>query len=208
MQRRLETHLVWDDWLWLLHVDWLVEQGALVQGELGMRVQRWADLERSRGRGTHAGWQHLRLAEGLSQTVTGRPSVALEVWEREGARWAQVWRGGLGGHAVQWLLRRKQVGGLASLLGTFWFRVVVCLWIKIRCYIFLKKTLSIILVPYLWRNFHNNKTINPEMSLKYIIIFFVKYTGERLPSASAKWSSKWSIFNQWKIDPVGGSNAI
>lgn len=56
MQRCLEPHLVRDDWLRLLHADWLVEQGALVQGELGVGVQRWADLERSWGRGTHAGW--------------------------------------------------------------------------------------------------------------------------------------------------------
>ena len=61
-----------------------------MQGELGMGVQRWANLEGSWGRGTHAGRQHLGLAEGLSQGVTGRPSVALEVREWEGARWAQV----------------------------------------------------------------------------------------------------------------------
>ena len=37
VKRRLEPHLVRDDWLrlHLLHADWLVEQGALVQGEAG-----------------------------------------------------------------------------------------------------------------------------------------------------------------------------
>lgn len=50
-----------------------------MQGELGMGVQRWADLEGSRGRGTHAGGQHLRLAEGRGQGVARRPRVALEV---------------------------------------------------------------------------------------------------------------------------------
>ena len=90
MQRRLEPHLVRDDWLRLLHADWLVEQGALMQGELGVGVQRWADLEGSWGRGTHAGRQHLGLAEGLGQGVAGRPGIALEVRQGEGARRAQV----------------------------------------------------------------------------------------------------------------------
>lgn len=122
MQRRLEPHLVRDDWLRLLHADWLAEQGALVQGQLGVRVQGRADLEGGGGRGTHAGRQHLGLAEGLGQGVAGRAGVALEVRQGEGAGRAQVRRGGLGGHAVQGLL---QVGGRAGLLGTFGFGVVV-----------------------------------------------------------------------------------
>lgn len=44
-----------------------------------MWVQRWADLEGCRGRGTHAGREHLGLAEGLGQGVTGWPTIALEV---------------------------------------------------------------------------------------------------------------------------------
>lgn len=79
MQRCLEPHLVRDDWLRLLHSDWLVEQGALMQGELSVRMQRWADLEGCWGRGTHAGWEHLGLAEGLRQCVAGWPAVAPEV---------------------------------------------------------------------------------------------------------------------------------
>lgn len=126
----LEPHLVWDDWLWLLHADWLVEQGALVQGELGVGVQRWADLEGSWRRGTHAGRQHLGLAEGRGQGVAGRPGIALEVRQGEGARRAQVGWGGLWGHAVQGLLWGQQVGGLTCLLGTFWFRVIISLWME------------------------------------------------------------------------------
>lgn len=49
-----------------------------MQGELGVGVQRWADLEGSWRRGTHAGWQHLGLAEVRGQAVT-RSSVTLEV---------------------------------------------------------------------------------------------------------------------------------
>lgn len=46
-----------DDWLRLdlLHADWLVEERALVQGEL--LVERGADLERGRRGGTECG-QH------------------------------------------------------------------------------------------------------------------------------------------------------
>lgn len=44
-----------------------------------MWMQRWADLEGCWRRGTHAGWEHLGLAEGWSQGVAGRPAVALEV---------------------------------------------------------------------------------------------------------------------------------
>lgn len=96
-----------------------------MQGELGVGVQRRADLEGGRGRGTHAGRQHLGLAEGRGQAVAPRPRVALQLRQREGARRAQVGRGGLGGHAVQGLLGGQQVGGLTCLLGTFWFGVVV-----------------------------------------------------------------------------------
>ena len=99
-----------------------------MQGELGVGVQRRADLEGSWGRGTHAGRQHLGLAEGRGQGVAGRPGVALEVRQGEGARWAQVGRRGLRGHAVQGLLRGQHMGGLTCLLGTFWFWVVVSLW--------------------------------------------------------------------------------
>lgn len=101
-----------------------------MQGELGVGVQRRADLERGWGRGTHAGRQHLGLAEGRGQGVARRPGVALELRQGEGAWRAQVGRGGLGGHAVQGLLRRQQVGGLTCLLGTFWFGVVVGLWMN------------------------------------------------------------------------------
>lgn len=50
-----------------------------MQGELGVGVQGRADLEGRWGRSTHAGRQHLGLAEGLGQGVAGRPCVALEV---------------------------------------------------------------------------------------------------------------------------------
>lgn len=62
----LQTHLVRNDWLGLdlLHSDRLVEERALVQGELLVGVKGRADLEGGRGRGTNAG-QHLRLAERL-----------------------------------------------------------------------------------------------------------------------------------------------
>lgn len=58
MKRSLEPHLVRDDWLGLdlLHADRLVEERALVKGEL--LVEWWADLEGRRGRGTNAG-EHL-----------------------------------------------------------------------------------------------------------------------------------------------------
>lgn len=107
----------------------LVEQGALVQRQLGVGVQRRADLEGSWRRGTHARRQHLGLAESRSQAVAGGPGVALQVRQGEGARRAQVGRGGLWGHAVQGLLWGQQVGGLTCLLGTFWF-IVVGLWMK------------------------------------------------------------------------------
>lgn len=61
-----------------------------MQGELGVRVQRRADLEGCWGRGTHAGREHLGLAEGRAQGVARRPTVALELREREGAWGAQV----------------------------------------------------------------------------------------------------------------------
>lgn len=56
----LQPHLVGDDWLGLdlLHADGLVEERALMQGELLVGVKRWADLEGGGGRGTNAG-QHL-----------------------------------------------------------------------------------------------------------------------------------------------------
>lgn len=93
MKRGLKPHLVRDDWLGLdlLHADRLVEERALVQGELLVGVERWADLKGGRGRGTNAG-QHLRLAERLRQGVAGGVScVALQVGEREGPG-PQVWR--------------------------------------------------------------------------------------------------------------------
>lgn len=107
----------------------LVEQGALVQRQLGVRVQRRADLEGSWRRGTHARRQHLGLAKSRTQAVARGPGVALQVRQWEGARWAQVGRRGLRGHAVEGLLWGQQVGGLTCLLGTFWF-IVVCLWVK------------------------------------------------------------------------------
>lgn len=61
-----------------------------MQGELGVGVQGWADLEGSWGRGTHARRQHLGLAEGRGQGVAGRPGIALEVRQWEGAWRAQV----------------------------------------------------------------------------------------------------------------------
>lgn len=70
------------------------------------------------------------MAEGWGQGVAGRPGIALEVRQREGARWTKVGRGGLGGHAVQGLLWGQQVGGLTCLLGTFWFSVIVSLWMN------------------------------------------------------------------------------
>lgn len=85
MKRGLQPHLVGDDWLGLdrLHADRLVEEGALVKGELLVGVQGWADLEGGRGRGTNAG-QHLRLAEGPRQGVArGVSCVALQVGEGE-----------------------------------------------------------------------------------------------------------------------------
>lgn len=47
----LEPHLVRDDWLGLdlLHADGLVEERALMQGELLVGVKRWADLKGGRG---------------------------------------------------------------------------------------------------------------------------------------------------------------
>lgn len=87
MKRGLQPHLVRDDWLGLdlLHADRLVEERALVQGELLVGVKGWADLEGGGGRGTNAG-QHLRLAERLRQGVArGVSCVALQVGEREGA---------------------------------------------------------------------------------------------------------------------------
>lgn len=59
MKRGLKPHLVGDDWLGLdlLHADRLVEERALVQGELLVGVQWWADLKGGRWRGTNAG-QH------------------------------------------------------------------------------------------------------------------------------------------------------
>lgn len=60
VKRGLQPHLVRDDWLGLdlLHADRLVEERALVQGELLVRVERGTNLERGGGRGTNAG-QHL-----------------------------------------------------------------------------------------------------------------------------------------------------
>lgn len=107
MQRGLQPHLVRDDWLGLdlLHADRLVEERALVQGELLVGVKGRADLEGRGGRGTNAG-QHLRLAERLGQGVArGVACVALQVGEGEapgpqvGRRWLRgVW------HAVQGLV--------------------------------------------------------------------------------------------------------
>lgn len=96
MQRSLEAHLVRDDWLRLdlLHADWLVEEGALVQREL--LVEGRADLEGRWGGGTERG-QHGRTGQAVSGSPRG---VALEVREREGAG-AQVRGGGLGWDAVQ-----------------------------------------------------------------------------------------------------------
>lgn len=86
VKRGLQSHLVRGDWLGLdlLHSNGLVEERALMQGELLVRVERRADLEGGRGRGTNAG-QHLRLAECLRQRVAGGVScVALQVSEGEG----------------------------------------------------------------------------------------------------------------------------
>lgn len=107
MQRGLQPHLVRDDWLGLdlLHADRLVEERALVQGELLVGVKGRADLEGRGGRGTNAG-QHLRLAERLGQGVArGVACVALQVGEGEAPR-PQVGRRWLGGvwHAVQGLV--------------------------------------------------------------------------------------------------------
>lgn len=118
MKGSLESHLVGDDWLGLavLHADWLVEEGALVQGEL--LVQGWADLEGGGGRGTNAG-QHLGLAEGPGKGMTRRPCVALQVRQGE-ASWPQtVGGGGLGWHAVQGLIGGHHVGGRLARLDTF-----------------------------------------------------------------------------------------
>lgn len=66
MKRGLQPHLVRDNWLGLdlLHANGLVEERALVQGELLVGVKRRADLEGGRRGGTNAG-QHWGLAEGL-----------------------------------------------------------------------------------------------------------------------------------------------
>lgn len=70
MQRSLQTHLVRLD---LLHPDGLVEDGALVQGEL--LVEWGADLEGGRRGGTERG-QH----GGAGQAVSGgSSSITLEV---------------------------------------------------------------------------------------------------------------------------------
>lgn len=75
MKRSLKTHLVRDDWLRLdlLHADWLVEERALVQGEL--LVERGADLKGRWGGGTERG-QHGRPGQAVSGSPCG---VTLEV---------------------------------------------------------------------------------------------------------------------------------
>lgn len=131
MKRGLQPHLVRDDWLGLdlLHSDRLVEERALVQGELLVGVKGWADLEGGRGRGTNAG-QHLRLAECLRQRVArGVSCVALQVGEREGPR-AQVGRRRLGGrwHTVQGRVGWHHVWRRLARLGTFCLHgIIICL---------------------------------------------------------------------------------
>lgn len=126
MKGGLQPHLVRDDWLGLdlLHPDWLVEERALMQGELLVRVERRADLEGGRGRGTNAG-QHLRLAECLRQRVAGGVScVALQVSQGEGPG-AQVGRRRL--HAVQGVGWHHMWRRLAR-LGTFCLHgIIICL---------------------------------------------------------------------------------
>lgn len=131
MKRGLQPHLVRDDWLGLdlLHADRLVEERALVQGELLVGVKGWADLEGGRGRGTNAG-QHLRLAERLRQGVArGVSCVALQVGEWEGPG-PQVGRRRLGGrwHAVQGRVGWHHMWRSLACLGTFCLHgVVICL---------------------------------------------------------------------------------
>lgn len=131
MKRGLQPHLVRDDWLGLdlLHSDRLVEERALVQGELLVGVKGWADLEGGRGRGTNAG-QHLRLAECLRQRVArGVSCVALQVGEREGPG-AQVGRRRLGGrwHTVQGRVGWHHVWRRLARLGTFCLHgIIICL---------------------------------------------------------------------------------
>lgn len=110
-----------DDWLGLdlLHSEGLVEQRALVQGELLVGVQGRADLEGGGGRGTNAG-QHLRLAERLRQRVAGGVAcVALQLGqgERPGP---QVGRRRLRGwwHAVEGRVGWHHVGGGLAALAT------------------------------------------------------------------------------------------
>lgn len=124
MKGSLESHLVGDDWLGLavLHADWLVEEGALVQGEL--LVQGWADLEGGGGRGTNAG-QHLRLAEGPGKGVTRCPRVALQVRQGEAPRPQTVRGGGLGWHTVQGRIGGHHVRGRLARLGTFCLHRVI-----------------------------------------------------------------------------------
>lgn len=95
-----------------------------MQGELLVRVERRADLEGGRGRGTNAG-QHLRLAECLRQRVAGGVScVALQVSEGEGPG-AQVGRRRL--HAVQGVGWHHMWRRLAR-LGTFCLHgIIICL---------------------------------------------------------------------------------
>lgn len=117
-----------DDWLGLdlLHADWLVEQRALVQGQLLVGVERRADLKGGGRRGTNAG-QHLRLAERLREGVAGGVAgVALQVGEGEGPR-SQV-RGrrlGRGRHAVQGGVGGQHVRRRLACLGTFGLHGVV-----------------------------------------------------------------------------------
>lgn len=125
MKRSLQPHLVGDDWLGLhlLHADWLVEDGALVQGELS--VQGRADLEGGRRGGAHVG-QHLRLAEGPGEGVAPGPGEALQVGQGEGAG-PQVGGGGLGGHAVQGWFGGHHVRRLAALHALGFHRVAIAL---------------------------------------------------------------------------------
>lgn len=130
MKRGLQPHLVRDDWLGLdlLHADGLVQQRALVQGELLVGVKGWADLEGGRGRGTNA-WQHLRLAERLRQGVArGVSCVALQVGEREGPG-PQVGRRRLGGRwpAVQGRVSGHHVWRTLTCLATFCLHGIICL---------------------------------------------------------------------------------
>lgn len=131
MKRGLQPHLVRDDWLGLdlLHADRLVEERALVQGELLVGVKGRADLEGGRGRGTNAG-QHLRLAERLRQCVArGVSCVALQVGEREGPG-PQVGRRRLGGrwHTVQGRVGWHHMWRSLTCLGTFCLHgIIICL---------------------------------------------------------------------------------